>query len=213
MLRAHRVDATFIGARGLAAYDRSGSFKELNVNPLALALALAVFSIAACSSTDDGDEQSTANAIRMPSGLASERPLSDLTDPELMQFCSAASATLYSATTVARECELEAIVNESLLGGDVSCQDAADACVQGFLETAEFKCVSQIAEATNCTATVGDGEECSFATANLRAMLFPRVSCSSDADAKAAAIQDVYAANVFDSAPACQRYATCRRTL
>jgi hypothetical protein len=168
--------------------------------------------IAACGSSDDSDTKG-GNATRTPSGLAGELRLADLSEAELEQFCVAASTTLFSATTIDLECEIEAIVNEPAYAGLMTCDEAAAECAVSFAEIAELKCNSQIMEAAACEATVADGEECSFATAGLRGMLVPQVSCASDAEAKAAAVQAIYAANVFESIPECTRYLTCRRTL
>jgi hypothetical protein len=172
---------------------------------------LVLFVIGACD--DDKNDGQEVSAVRVSSGVDAGLQLKDLSQTDRDRFCAAATATLYSATTVERECELESIVNEEALAGVISCEEGADSCTTDFLEVAELKCSSQIVEAADCAATVGDGEECSFATASLRAMLLPQATCSSDQDAKSAAIQGIYAANVFEAIPACDRYATCRRTL
>jgi hypothetical protein len=163
-----------------------------------------------CGDGSNSGPNASNDAVLTSSGLDKSRLLSSLTDQERTQFCTAATKTLFSATTPDRECELEGVVNAQAAG--VSCEDIKSQCLIGFIEAENFKCTDQIKKATACTASVGDGEQCSLASGSLHASLLPDVTFASDAQTAKASIAKIYAAEVFASTAKCTRCLTCRMT-
>jgi hypothetical protein len=154
--------------------------------------------------------QMNRKAALTPSGLDKSKLLTSLTDQERTQFCNAATTTLYSASSPETECELQGVVNLQLAQGKLTCEDIKNMCLMDFIDTEKLKCNEDMKMVTACTATVGDGEQCSLASATVHAGLLPKVTCASDAQTAKASVAKVYASYVFASTPECQRYQTCR---
>jgi hypothetical protein len=202
---AHRRD--FEGALGV-------------ITAIVFAFAAGLIFSACGSDTDETSKEggaktsgssSSSQATRTPSGLDGTRLLSSLTDDERERFCAATVSTLFSASTPERECELDGIETSVILGEQtVTCAQAKQDCLLSFSDVHTQGCVQDLEQHLDCTASVKDGEECSFATAVLRPSLLPNATCASDLTAKKAAINGRAAAKRLADTPECTRYIKCR---
>ena len=166
--------------------------------------------------TADGDEdRSVSHARSIASGLPASRPLFGLSEAEREQFCLAARKTLFSGTSVERECEFDSVLNAVLLErGLGTCEEDASDCAAGFIQLGVSVCASELElSGGRCQATVGDGEQCTLDTAELRERLLPDVSCELDVETARQRVTGTPPLNSRPDTPECRRYAPCRRTL
>lgn len=164
-----------------------------------------------CGKSGDGGGEATVKAVRTASGLDGSRRLLGLNDNERMEFCTAATATMFSASTADRECELVGVLSTvAFAAPSTTCEKYKADCLRDFIEGEVIRCVNRLETSTGCKASVKDGEECSFTSAMLRASLLPDLTCASDPEAVNAGASDVYSANVLDATPECERYLTCK---
>lgn len=153
-------------------------------------------------------------ATRISSGLDETRLLSSLTDDERRQFCTATVSTLFSASTPERECELEGVETSVLLGEQtVTCEQAKQDCLLSFSDVHIQACIQDLEQHDDCNASIRDGEECSFASAERRPSILPNVTCTSDQQAKQTAIKEISIIKTIANTPECERYVECRLLL
>jgi hypothetical protein len=141
--------------------------------------------LAACG----GDSQDPPGSGALDTGIAEDKPLSDVTDAEAVQACNRLGAALEQRLPgdfISRQtCTLFAIGEDSAS----ACSASRDDCISSSEEVDTYDpsdCADSNAdELAGCTATVGELETCTDEQTNELRDLLERLSCDNAGTARA----------------------------